>query len=341
VAIKLGELAVRYGCELRGDPDVEVDSVGTLDGAGPGAISFLANPGYRSFLATTSAAAVILADEEAADCPVACLVTKQPYVVYAQVAAELYPPAPLSPGVHPGVVCGSGARIPDSAEISAGVVLGDNVSLGERSRIGPNCVIGDHAVMGADTRLLANVTLCSDVQLGDRCLIHPGAVIGADGFGNARSDTGWIKVPQVGSVVLGNDVEIGANTTIDRGAIGDTVLGNGVRIDNLCQIGHNVTIGDHTAMAAMSGISGSSRVGARCMIAGQSGISGHVSIVDDVILLGSSGVAKSISKPGVYASMFSIEEAGTWRRLLARFNRLDIYAKKIKEIEATLKKLSK
>jgi UDP-3-O-[3-hydroxymyristoyl] glucosamine N-acyltransferase len=243
--------------------------------------------------------------------------------------------------VHPGVVCGSGARIPDSAEISAGVVLGDNVSLGERSRIGPNCVIGDHAVMGADTRLLANVTLCSDVQLGDRCLIHPGAVIGADGFGNARSDTGWIKVPQVGSVVLGNDVEIGANTTIDRGAIGDTVLGNGVRIDNLCQIGHNVTIGDHTAMAAMSGISGSSRVGARCMIAGQSGISGHVSIVDDVILLGSSGVAKSISKPGVYASMFSIEEAGTWRRLLARFKRLDIYAKKIKEIEATLKKLSK
>jgi UDP-3-O-[3-hydroxymyristoyl] glucosamine N-acyltransferase len=337
VAIRLADLAVRYGCELHGDPDREVSCVGTLESAGPAAIAFLANPQYRKQLATTGAAAVILTAEAVADCPVPSLVATNPYAVYAAVAAELYPLPLLNEGVHPQASVSSSARIGAGSEVAAGAVVGRNVRIGDRVLVGPNCVVGDDCVIEADTRLFANVTLYSRVRVGSRCILHAGVVLGADGFGIAQTPVGWRKVPQVGGVVIGNDVEIGANSCVDRGAIEDTVLGNGVKLDNQVQIGHNCRVGDHTAMASQSGISGSTVVGARCVIGGKAAVAGHLVICDDVFLAGRASVTKSIATPGVYSSVFPAEEAGVWRKLVARFKRLDEMSVRLKQLEKQLK----
>ena len=337
MAIRLADLAVRYGCELHGDPDREVSCVGTLDAAGPNAISFLANPQYRKQLATTSAAAVILGPDAAADCPVPSLVTTNPYAVYAAVAAELHPLARLNAGVHPRASVSSSAVIGAGSEVPAGAVVGQNVHIGDHVLVGPNCVIGDDSVIGADTRLMANVTFYNRVRVGSRCIFHAGVVLGADGFGIAQTPTGWRKVPQVGGVVIGNDVEIGANSCVDRGAIEDTVVGNGVKLDNQVQIGHNCRIGDHTAVASQSGVSGSTTVGARCVIGGKAAVAGHLVICEDVFIAGRASVTKSIAKPGVYSSVFPAEEAGIWRKLVARFKRLDEMATRLKQLEKQLK----
>jgi UDP-3-O-[3-hydroxymyristoyl] glucosamine N-acyltransferase len=333
VAIVLAELAVRYGCELHGDPDLEVVSVATLAEAQAGAIAFLANPGYKKFLADTQATAVILNKAAAEDCKVACLVTDNPYAVYAGIAAELHPQPALVPGIHPQAVVGEGTRVPDSCEISAGVVIGRDVRLGERVYIGPNCVIGDGSLLGSDTRLIANVSIYHDVHLGERCMVHAGTVIGSDGFGIAQSAQGWLKVPQLGGVRIGDDVEIGATCTIDRGAIDDTEIAAGVKLDNQVHIAHNVVIGEHTAIAGQCGISGSSRIGARCVMGGQVAISGHLVIADDVFLMGRSIVTKSIANSGTYSSVLSVEEAGKWRKLAARFKRLESMAARLKLLE--------
>jgi len=224
-------------------------------------------------------------------------------------------------------------KVPASCEIGAGAVLGENVELGERVCVGPNTVIGDDSVLGNDTRLMANVTLYHNVRIGERCLLHSGVVVGADGFGIAQTASGWRKVPQVGGVTIGNDVEIGAASTVDRGAIDDTCIGNGVKLDNLTQVGHNVVVGEHTVMAAQSGIAGSTTVGARCVIGGRAAISGHLTVCDDVYLLGRASVSRSISTPGAYSSVLPVEEAGKWRKLAARFKRLDEMAKKIRDLE--------
>jgi UDP-3-O-[3-hydroxymyristoyl] glucosamine N-acyltransferase len=336
VAIRLAELAVRYGCELHGDPDLEVVSVGTLADARAGNISFLANPGYKKFLTETQATAVILNKSAAEDCKVACLVTDNPYAVYAGIAAELHPQPALMPGIHPQATIGEGASVPDSCEISSGVVIGRDVRLGERVYIGPNCVIGDGSLIGSDARLIANVSIYHDVHLGERCMVHAGTVIGSDGFGIAQSAQGWLKVPQLGGVRVGDDVEIGATCTIDRGAIENTEIGAGVKLDNQVHIAHNVVIGEHTAIAGQCGISGSSQIGARCVMGGQVAISGHLLIADDVFLMGRSIVTKSISKPGTYSSVLTVEEAGKWRKLAARFNRLESMAAKLKVLERRL-----
>lgn len=337
MAIRLADLAVRYGCELHGDPDREVSCVGTLDSAGATAITFLANPQYRKQLATTSAAAVILSPDAVADCPVPSLVTTNPYAVYAAVAAELYPLPQLTAGVHPQASVSSSAVIGAGSEVAAGAVVGRNVRIGDHVLVGPNCVIGDNSAIGAETRLIANVTLYNNVRVGSRCIFHAGAVVGADGFGIAQTPVGWRKVPQVGGVVIGNDVEVGANSCIDRGAIEDTVVGNGVKLDNQVQIGHNCRIGDHTAMASQSGVSGSTVVGARCVIGGKAAVAGHLVICDDVFLAGRASVTKSIATPGVYSSVIPIEEAGVWRKLVARFKRLDEMSTRLKKLEKQLK----
>jgi UDP-3-O-[3-hydroxymyristoyl] glucosamine N-acyltransferase len=333
VAIKLADLAVRYGCELRGDPDLTISSVGTLQAAEQGALGFLANPLYRKYLPTTAASAVVLTVEMADECNVACLVAKDPYAVYAAIANELYPPVKPSAGAHASAVVGAGAIVPDSCEISAGAVLGNNVRLGERSIVGPNCVVGDNCVLGEESRLVANITLYTDVKIGNRCIVHASTVIGADGFGIAQTSQGWLKVPQIGGVTIGNDVEIGAACTIDRGAIEDTVIGNGVKLDDQIHIAHNVRIGDHTVMAGQSGISGSTTVGSGCVIGGATAIAGHLEITDGVFLMGRSNVSRSITKPGTYASVIPVEEAGKWRKLAARFKRLDEMAKKLRSLE--------
>jgi UDP-3-O-[3-hydroxymyristoyl] glucosamine N-acyltransferase len=337
MTIKLADLAVRYGCTLRGDPDAQVDHVGTLVDAGEGALSFLANPGYRKFLEQTGATAVVLTEEHADGAPCNSLITDNPYAVYAHIAQELHPLKPLSPGLHASVVTGVDCSIPGSCELAAGVVLGDRVSLGEGVYIGPNSVVGDNVVIGAHSRINANVTLYCGVELGERCCIHSGVVIGADGFGIAQSATGWVKVPQVGRVVVGDDVDIGAGTMIDRGAIEDTRLGNDVKVDNLVQIAHNVVIGDHTAIAGQTGIAGSATIGARCMLGGGVAVSGHITIADDVVLTGRAGVANSVKESGIYSGAIPAEEAGRWRRIAARIKNLDDLAKRLIKLERQFK----
>ena len=334
----LGELAVRYGCTVEGDPDVRISRVGTLLNAAGEAISFLANPAYRKQLAATHAAAVILAPEDAAQCPVSCLITDNPYALYARVAADLNPSSEAPPGVHASAVVGEDAEIASGVRISANVCIGSGVRLAQGVFIGPGCVIGDRCELGANARLTANVTLCADTRIGARVVIHAGAVLGADGFGIARDDDRWIKVPQLGGVRLGDDVDVGANTTIDRGAIEDTVIGNGVKLDNQVQVGHNVRIGEHTVIAGCVAIAGSVTIGKRCMIGGAAGIVGHIELGDDVVVTAFTFVSHSLSQAGVYSGSMPVDQAARWRRNAVRLRHLDELAKKVRVLEKKLAK---
>ena len=333
MAISLGELAERFGCKLIGDPDVEVTRLGTLAGAGPDALSFLTSDAYRKQLPSTKAAAVILRADDADHCPVAALVSDDPYASYARMAAAVCPPPAYEPGIHPSAVVAGSATVAASAHVAANAVIEDDVVIGDATYIGPGVVVGPGCNIGNDCRVLANATLVRAVTTGDRCIFHSNSVIGSDGFGNAMTPDGWLKVPQVGGVRIGDDVEVGANTAIDCGAVGDTVIGNGVRLDNQVHIAHNVQVGDHTAMAAFVGISGSVTIGKRCMFAGMSGAAGHLEICDDVVILGKGMVSKSIRKPGAYAGKFPVEDARTWNRRVASLRRLDKLQSRVSELE--------
>lgn len=317
----LGELAVRFGLELRGDPALRVSHVATLSQAGHGSISFLANSRYRKHLGSTRATAVVVTAGVADDCPVAALVDPNPYLAYARIATLLYPRPPHVAGIHPSAVVSGEARIAPSASVGPLCVIEAGVELGERVQIGAGCILQSGVRVGADTQLMSRVTLYPAVQIGARCLLHTGAVIGADGFGFAPDSGAWVKVPQVGSVQIGDDVEIGANTTIDRGAIEDTVVENGAKLDNQIQVGHNVVIGAHTAIAACTGISGSTTIGQRCMIGGMVGFAGHLTIADDVIITGCSLVSASIREAGSYSSGMPTVETRAWRRMVAHLRR--------------------
>ena len=320
----LGELAVRFGLGLRGEPDLRVSRVATLSNAGRGALSFLANPRYRRQMQSTRAAAVLVGPDHAASCPVAALIDPNPYLVYARIAELLHPQAPAAAaGIHPTAVVAADARVAASATVGPLSVIEGDAEIGERVFVGPGCIVHRGARVGADSRLTARVTLCAAVRIGQRCILHAGAVIGADGFGFASNAGTWVKVPQVGSVQVGDDVEIGANTTIDRGAIDDTVVEDGVKLDNQIQVGHNVTIGAHSAIAGCVGISGSTSIGRRCMIGGAVGIAGHLTIADDVVVTGCSLVSASIRQAGSYSSGMPAVETRKWRRMVARLRRLD------------------
>jgi UDP-3-O-[3-hydroxymyristoyl] glucosamine N-acyltransferase len=332
LGISLGELAIRFGCTLKGDPDRRIRRVGTLEAADADCISFLANPRYRKYLAHTHAGAVVIEPKFTDECAGAALICKNPYATYARIAAVLHPTPHSQPGVHPVASVDSAAQVHPTCSIGAHAVIGRNVRIGMRADIGPGCVVLEDAEIGDDTRLVANVTICRSVRIGARCLLHPGVVIGADGFGLAPDNGEWLKVPQVGSVRIGNDVEIGANTTIDRGAIEDTLIDDGVKLDNQIQIGHNVHIGAHTVIAGCSGVSGSTTIGQRCMIAGQVGIAGHLTICDDVVLTGKSFVSTSIRKPGYYSSGLTVDEAARFRKNAARFNQLDELARDVRRL---------
>ena len=338
MTISLGDLAKRFDCKLLGDPAIEVDRVATLANADSRSVSFLANPAYRNQLDDTRAAAVILDEDAAAGCPVAALVTANPYATYAKVATVLYPEPSQPPGIHPSAVIAASSQVAESACVGANVVIGENCKIGAAAVIGAGCVIGDDCQVGEQSRLMANVTLVRRVSLGKRCIVYSGAVIGAPGFGFARDTDGWVHVPQVGHVRIGDDVDIGANTTIDCGAIEDTVIDNGVKLDNLIQIGHNARIGEHTVMAAMVAIAGSAVVGRRCMFGGKSGIVGHVSMCDDVVVQGKTMISKSITKPGVYSGSFPGDEVGRWRRYVARFRQLDKLFDRVSVLEGKAKK---
>ena len=242
--------------------------------------------------------------------------------------------------MHPSANVAIGAVVDNSASIGAGAVIEDGARIGARTAIGPGCVVGHDAIVGNDCRLAANVTLCHGVRLGERVLIHPGVVIGADGFGIANDGGVWEKVPQLGAVEICDDVEIGANTTIDRGALRDTFIGCGVKIDNLVQIGHNVQIGEHTAIAACVAIGGSAKVGRRCTIGGAASLAGHLEIVDDVHLTATSAVPNSITVPGVYSSGMPVQENRAWRRNVIRMRHLDEMARQLKSLRAEVERLS-
>lgn len=330
----LGELAKQFQGELRGDPDRVIDRVDSLKSAGGSALTFFSNEALLPQLKDTRAGAVILREKDAALCPVDCIVSDEPYVTFARMAACVTQGPPRESGIHPSAVVSEDASVASTASVMANVVIEDGVTIGEHAVIEAGVFIGKNCNVGAHSRLLANVTLVRAVDLGDRCIIHSGAVIGADGFGNAMSASGWVKVPQVGGVRIGNDVEIGANSTIDCGAIDDTVIGDGVRIDNLCMIAHNVQIGDHTAMAAMSAIAGSTTIGKRCMFAGQVGTVGHITIGDDVFVTGKTMVTKDLPGPGTYSSGWPAEASRDWSRNVARFRRIKSLLERVAKLES-------
>ncbi len=331
--ISLGELARRFDCELIGDPDVHIETLGTLATAGANALSFLASPVYKKQLSSTKAAAVLLRADDAPDAPCAALINDNPYACYARMAAAVCPPSVYEPGVHASAAVASSAEVASSAHIAANAVVEDNAVVGANTYVGPGAVVGPGCVIGDDCRILANVTLVRAVTTGDRCIFHSGSVIGADGFGNAMTPDGWLKVPQIGGVRIGSDVEIGSSTTVDCGAIDDTVIEDGVRLDNQIQIGHNVHLGEHTAIAASAAVAGSTRIGKRCLVAGLAGVAGHIEICDDVTILGKGMVSKSIRQPGAYASNFPVEDARTWNRRVASFRRLDKLLGRVSALE--------
>ena len=317
--LSLAELAQRTGARLEGDGTVRIVRVATLQDAGEGDISFLSNPRYRDEVAASHASAVILAQDAIDLTQVPRLIHPNPYACFAHVAQLLdpYPAAP--PGVHA------------SASVATTVKLGTHVSVGAHATIGEGAEIGDNSV------IYPNVTIYPRVRLGARCIVHAGAVIGADGFGFANESGRWVKIPQSGSVIVGDDVEIGANTTIDRGALADTLIGNGVKLDNQIQIGHNVRIGDHTAIAACAGIAGSTVIGAYCSIGGAAMIHGHISVADHVTIGAGAMVRQAITEPGgVYGGTFPIAPVRDWLKNVSHLRNLDRMNERIRALEKRL-----
>ena len=329
----LTRLAEQVGGVVHGDGDCKISAVATLKNACEGQISFLTNQRYKSFLSETRASAVILNASMLDACKVNAIVVDNPHVAYAKIAQLLYPAKGPAVGVHPSAFVDPSANIGEGVGVGPNVVIEANVTVGDNSSIGANSFIGEDCKIGKDVRIDVNVTVHHGTTIGDRSVIFSSAVIGSDGFGYAYDKTGWVKIPQIGNVVIGNDVEIGASTTVDRGAIEDTVIEDGVKLDNQIQVAHNVRIGEHTVMAACGGISGSVVIGKRCMIGGMSGVAGHLKIADDVIVSGMSMVTTSITKAGTYSSALPAEPNTLWRRYVARFKQLDSFAKRLKALE--------
>ncbi len=341
MAVTLAELARRVHGTVRGQESTPIERVAPLAGAGPLDIAFLADRKYQKLLAGTRAGAVILREADIGDYAGNALVVANPHLAFAQIAAILHPTSIPAAGVHASATVASGAQVAPTASVGPCSVVDEGAVLGEEVQVGPGCYVGRGAILGARTRLAANVYIADDCVVGRECLVHPGAVIGADGFGFARDSERWHKVPQLGRVVLGDAVEVGANSTIDRGALADTVIGNGVKLDNLIHIAHNVRIGDNTAIAAQVGIAGSTTIGQRCTIGGQAGIVDHLTITDDVHITAGTLVTGSIDAPGVYSASLKAQPVEAWRRNAARLHHLDELVRRVQALEALLEKKSK
>jgi UDP-3-O-[3-hydroxymyristoyl] glucosamine N-acyltransferase len=340
ITYRLKDLAERFGLQLHGDPEAEITAIGSLDNATEGQISFYNLNKFKSSLKTAGAAAVIISEDDLDHCPTNALVSANVYADYARIATLFdNNPAP-APGIHPAASVADSAQIPASASVAANAVIEDEVRLGEGVVVGPGAVIGVQSVIGDQCRIAANVTICHAVTLGKRVIVHPGAVIGSDGFGLAMDEGRWIKVPQLGGVVIGDDCEIGATTTIDRGAIGDTVLEEDVRLDNHIQIAHNVYIGAHTAMAGCAAIAGSVKIGKYCQFGGNSGVVGQVEVTDNVTVLARTLLTRSIREPGVYAG-YDAQPNAEWRRNLARLKKLDSLIRRFLKLEKDFEEIKK
>lgn len=330
----LAQLAQSLQLAYEGCGDCVIEALATLRGATPQTLCFFENKQYRQALTQTHAAAVIIHPEQRALYPGKnVLLSEKPYLSYAQAAALFQTKHNRYRGVHASVVIGERCHIADDVVLAANVVIGDEVVLEAGVVIAPNTVIGNQVIISRGTEIKANVTICDKVSIGCDCIIHPGAVIGGDGFGNAHDGKQWHKVPQLGGVVIGDKVEVGANTTIDCGAIDDTVIANGARIDNLVQLAHNVKIGENTAIAAGTGIAGSTSVGKNCMLGGSVGVNGHIKIGDGVMITGMTMVTHSLPQPGIYSSGIPVAPSREWRRNVVRFKQLDDIVKRVKQLE--------
>jgi len=336
----LAELAHRCHGELRGDPEYQVERVATLEKAGPHDIAFVAGEKYYSQLAATCAGVVVLGHADAGHYTGNALLSDNPRLCFTRVAAMLHPPVRSPVGCHASAVVEASAAVAADAAIGPQVVIESGARVGRGVVIGAGCYIGRGAVIGDETWLHAQVTIGADCVLGQRCIVHSGAVIGSDGFGYARDGARWEKTPQLGRVVVGDDVEIGANTTIDRGALDDTVIERGVKLDNLIHIAHNVHIGEDSAMAACVGIAGSTRIGKRCTLAGQVGVAGHIEITDDVHITAATKVTHTIREPGTYSSGSPLEAYSSWLKNAVRMRHLDDMARRLKKLEQQLSALS-
>ena len=329
----LADLVARLGGEASGEVREALSGVATIDDADATRITFLANPRYRARLGATRAGAVILgpADREATSIP--RIVAANPYAYFARVAQLFHPPRAARAGVHPSAQVDAAAVIAPTAEVAATAVIGARARIGERTVIGPGAVLGEDVSIGDDCLLHARVTIYAGCSVGDRCILHSGSVIGADGFGFAPDGGLWVKIPQTGRVVIGTDVEIGANTTVDRGAMGDTVIEEGAKLDNQIQVAHNCRIGAHTVIAGCVGISGSTTIGSHCLIGGGAGLVGHISIADGVTISGMTLVSKSIAEPGTYTSSVPFMPHAEWLRNAAQLRRLDEIARTVKRLD--------
>ena len=336
----LAELAHRCHGELRGDPDYQIERIATLETAGPHDIAFVAGEKYYPQLAVTHAGVVVLGHADAGLYSGNALLSENPRLCFTRVAAMLHPPVRPPAGLHASAVTDASADVAADAAIGPLAVIESGARVGRGAVIGAGCYIGRGAVIGDGTWLHAQVTIGADCVLGQHCIVHSGAVIGSDGFGYARDGARWEKTPQLGRVVVGDDVEIGANTTIDRGALDDTVIERGVKLDNLIHIAHNVHIGEDTAIAACVGIAGSTRVGKRCTLAGQVGVVGHIEITDDVHITGAAVVSHTIRAPGTYSSGTPLEAYSSWLKNAVRMRQLDDMARRLKKLEQQLSALS-
>jgi UDP-3-O-[3-hydroxymyristoyl] glucosamine N-acyltransferase len=327
VALRLGAIVEQLGGELHGDPAFEIRALAPLDSAQADALSFLSNPKYQQQLASTGAGCVIVApaQQEAALARGACIVADNPYLYFARVT-QLWQQArrrAAGPRIHPSAVVDPEAKVDPTAQI------------------GPLCVVERGAQIGAHTVLKSRVTVSEDCVIGARCTLHPGVVIGADGFGFARDGEHWVKIEQLGAVRIGNDVEIGANTCIDRGALSDTVIEDGVKLDNLIQIGHNVRVGRNTAMAGCVGVAGSATIGANCTIGGSAGVLGHLAIADNVHVSSFSLVTRSLRKPGHYTGFYPLDENAAWEKNAATLKQLATLRDRVRALENELKESKK
>ena len=339
LSVKASDLALRVGGELVGR-DCLISGMSTLDKAGLGQLSFLSNAKYQKQLPQTQAEVVLVSAEFVELVPNSAIVVANPYLAFAKLSQLFDWRSPLVSGISSSALIDSSAEIDPTAQVADGAIIGANVKIFANTYIGPNVVIGEGVVVGESTRLEANVTLYPGASIGKRCIIHSGAVIGADGFGFAHDGQGWVKIAQAGGVILGDDVEVGANTTIDRGALSNTVIANGVKLDNQIQIAHNVEIGEATAIAGCTAIAGSTRIGSHCTIAGMSGVTVHLEIADRTHITAMTLVSKSIKESGAYSSGTGVEPHAQWKRNVVRFRQLDELSQRVKNLEKLVKKLT-
>ncbi len=339
--IRLSDIVGRFGGELLGDGETRICRVATLASAGSGDLSFLSSGKYRQQLEHSAAACVILGkkDREATSKP--RIVCDNPYLYFAKVSAFLNPAPEVAPGIHPSTVVQEGAQIDPMASIGPHCFVGRHAKVGRGAKIAASCTIGEHAEIGDHTLVYPGVTIYDGCILGKNCVVHSGAVIGADGFGLAMDEGKWFKIPQIGKVLIGDDVEIGANTTVDRGALDDTVIGNGVKIDNQVQIAHNVVIGEHTAIAGCTGIAGSTKIGRYCKIGGSGMILGHLNITDHVDISAGTMITKSIDEPGTYTAIYPFAPHREWLRNSAQLRHLNGLAERVRQLEKEIESLER